>query len=669
MEEPNPSSPSCLDIQDNTVQTGYSPSDMQVCTDGCTDGDVANMKDESDSSEFDHLKHSCQKLMYPKEFELDSGLKWSDRRQFAVSENEGMVGKYEGRHQGDGSEISRSNNRLNKQLRNNSAKSNVRVGGPKFAEKFYCPVNRLNGRYDSHACNCNTHTEYRVKADPCIPRWTRETKAVNKSESASDISKPYYRVSKCTRPEYVRENFARPKNKITIWSNASNRDSPVTKKVWEPTDSQKYPRSNSDSNLTLRSTLQTGASDTYKHLESSATNSSDEVSEISVQMIAEEKVAQELIKSSSETDNKCHSSFDLEAKSPLCMKEVADEGNDLCRRNLSSIRGTSNLSTSSSSNSDNCSSCLSEGDSNTSSSNLLNPESSSTSDSEESSQNSEGRDTNLCLHNGFNECQDEVRPQKIECVGRVQDVKILAPVSVGTESLVNLPPMLAPSSNSARLNVTLGIQPQAVLPPPVHNQNVQFPMFQHPTMGYYYQSPVSLAAAPANGLMSFPHSGQYLFGNPYGYGLNGSTPFMHYGALQHTSQPLYNSGCLPVFQSTAQTKGINSSEHAKGTKENHHEDSVERTTRTGLQATEAAPTSGTTGQSSKFDVGNPGFSLFAFSDPASVKEGIAGNFSQNLSMHRTKGDDHDCNKKLAPPVEEYNPFANGIKFSFADIVI
>nr|GMD90538.1 uncharacterized protein LOC109162018 isoform X1 [Ipomoea batatas] len=662
MEEATASSPLCQNIQNDVLLNGYTPSDTQHYADDCTDGDIASLKDDSESYPLDDLRYSHQNMKFWKDFQMDSGLKWPGRR-LLVSENRDMVSKHEARRHCDGFESSRSTNRLNKQLRSNAAKSNVRNGAPKFTEKFQCANHRQNDRYDFHSCSCNQHTDHRVKVEPSMSRGTWEAKPVSKSGSASDINKQYH-ISKYSQTEYMRENYASPKNKISTWSNRSNRDLPTTKKVWEPIESRKYPRSNSYSDVTLRSsTFCTETSETDKHLKSSAANSSDEMSENPVLIRHEETDEQDLRKSSTETENSCQSGTHLEVKSPECQKEVADVEVELQIRNKSSIQGASDLSIHSSSTSDNCSSCLSEGDSNSSSANLLNPESSSTSDSEDSSQHSEERP--LCLQSGFSECHD-VAPGVKRTAERRADVNSSVPVSSGADFSVKVPCSSTSISQGEKPSVTLGIQPQAVLPP-VGSQNIHFPMFQASTMGYYYQSPVSWAAAPANGLMPFPHPSHYLLTSPFAYGLSGSAPVMHYGALQHMPQPLFNPGHLTVLQSVAQANGgVNSKENNKVC---CNQGGVKEGPPIGQETVEA-PISGTTAQNgkcNKSNVENAGFSLFAFSDPTSVKEGTVGNFTSELSTTDNRNGDHGCcNKK--DPIEEYNPFANGIKFSFSDIV-
>ncbi|KAL2535149.1 hypothetical protein Adt_08500 [Abeliophyllum distichum] len=502
-----PSGPLSPDIQDDQLLDEYIYSDMQNYSEDSPEGEYVNVKDWNSSVPYDHLKYSRRKPKFWKDFQHDLNLKWSDRRKAAaVSEGGGMISKYESRYQGDNFKSSRSIYGSSKQLRNNAAKSNTRNSGSKFSEKFQCTYNRIGNRYDSHACSCNYHYDYRARAD----RSGREPKYVNKTESTSDISKPYYSGNKYNQIECTREINERPKSKIIAGNIASN-----TRKVWEPMDShKKYIRSNSDSDVTLRSTLKAEASESDQLPVSSGATSSDELIDISVQVNHEDKHVQKLTKP--------------------------------------------NSSMSSSSNSDNCSSCLSEGDSN-SSSNPQNLESSSNSDSEDTSQNSEGRETSHCLDR-LTECHGVV-VERMQSTNGGEDVRSQTQCA-GTNSLENLPTKAAPDCDIGRENISVGDKRQSLLPP-FHNQSMHFPMFQAATMGYYQQSPVSWSAGSANGLMPFPHPGHYLFASPFGYGLNGNTQYMQYGSLQHLRPPVLNPAHLPVFQQSAQVGGICSNERPK----------------------------------------------------------------------------------------------------------
>ncbi|GFQ04352.1 hypothetical protein PHJA_002579100 [Phtheirospermum japonicum] len=317
--EPTPTSPlSPGNIQDDQLSTGYTYStntDSNNPSEDIQDGEFANNRDWNTSFPYDHhLKYSRRKLVFRKDSQRDFNLKWSDRRK-GPSEN--------------GFESTRSINGFNKQLRTNAASSNLRYGGSKSSEKFQCTNNRMGGdRYDSHSCSCNhhhhQHPEYRSRSEPHITKPYNRGKAYN------------------TQVDCPREINGRPKSKIF----AGN--TPTTKKVWEPLDSQKK--------CTQSMKIEASESD---QLPECCSTSSDEVTDISVV-----QTNQDFTRSISENS-----------------KHIENEFHTVSKPQGSSM--------STSSNSDNCSSCLSEGDN----SNPQNTESTSSSDSEESSQISDGKDT------------------------------------------------------------------------------------------------------------------------------------------------------------------------------------------------------------------------------------------------------------------------------------
>ncbi|OIT31259.1 PREDICTED: uncharacterized protein LOC109208924 [Nicotiana attenuata] len=644
----SPLSPLSPDNEYDLLLDRYHRSNMQIHSDDYPE--EFNIKDMS-SSVSDHLRYSRRRSKFRNDSQPDSGLKWFDRRRFAVvSESGGVVSKHDPRHYCDDFGASKSTNRLNKQLRNNVAKSNIHNGTSKFAEKLQCSNNkRMNDRYDSAACSCNQHTDYRSKLDPNMAREIHDNKPVSKSASSSDISKQYYHGNKYNQLEYMRESGRRLKNRMTTGNNLSSWDSPVTKKVWEPTESQKkYPRNSSDSDLTL-------STETLEDPEYSISNSSEVSSPL--QIHHEEKDVQESRKPGSKTESNCRTGFHLEEKSQHYLKYLGgDDENE-------SLQGSSLVSSQrNSSNSDNCSSCLSEGDSNTSFSNPRHPESSSTSDSEDCSQKSEGRGTSE-IRNGFADCY-EVAQQKGNATGSGVHVECLTPDAARTTTVQSFPVTANSTCSSGNMNgASLGTQPQPVHPP-VQNQGIHFPLFQAPAMGYYYQSPASWGVAPANGLMPFPHPNHYVFASPFAYGLNAYTHFMQYGGLQHLTPPVVNPGQFPVYQSVAQTNDTCTKKSANdttigGLKDAHHKANMQRMG----QHTTDKPTV-EAGQNEKS--GSSGFSLFSFTpDPFSLKQGIARNISSDLTADHTEGDG-GCIKK--DPVEEYNPFANRIEFPFPDIV-
>ncbi|KAK4346064.1 hypothetical protein RND71_036240 [Anisodus tanguticus] len=658
--EVNLSSPLSPNGEDDLLLDGYNHPNMQIHSDYFEE---SNMNEGNDSFAIDCVRHSGR-LNFRKEFESDSCLKLFNGRRFSVvSGSGGAASKYESKHCCDNFEASRNTNRLNKQLRSNAAKSSMKDAASKCSEKFNCSNNRMYDRYESSVCSCNQHIDDRAKLYPNMARGIGNNKPMNKSGCESDISKPYYGNKYNNQVEYARENCARPKSKMAIRNNLSSRDSSVTKKVWEPMElRKKYPRSSSDSDVTLRSsTFQIESTGIDKHPEPSISNNLGVSSPL---QLNEEKGIQELRKSSSETKSNCSSGFHLEDKSLRYVKEVAEDEVHSCLLPRSSSQRTLGLSQSSSSNSDNCSSCLSEGDSATSFSNPHNSESSSTSDSEDCSKNSEGRETSEIMQNGFAECY-ELAQGKRNATDRGEDVCSVTPNSAGTTAVGSFPTTVA--SKNANVNGTLGMRPQSVRPP-VHNQGTHFPRFQAPPMDYYYQTPPSWVAAPANGFMPFPHPSHYVFASPFSYGLNTNTHFMQHGTLQHLIPPSVNPSHLPVFQSVAPTNDGCTKENAKVSmvgrlKDPHHEANVQRMAPVGQHMMEKSTTIGT-GETEESR--NSGFSLFSFTpDPFSLKEGMVRNISSNLTANHIEGES-GCNKK--EPIEEYNPFANRIEFSFSDIV-
>ncbi|KAK4413077.1 hypothetical protein Salat_2954900 [Sesamum alatum] len=663
--EATPSSPLSPDIQDDQLLTEYSYSNMENPSEDIPDGEFGNTRDWNTSFSYDHIKYSRRKLKFRKDLQRDLNLKWSDRRKgAALSENGVIISKYELRYHADGFESTRGINGFSKQLRTSAAKSNIR-NCSKLSDKFSCIHNRVGDRYDPHACSCSHHHDYRSRPESHMTRVVRDPKYVNKLESPSDLSKPYYRGNKYTQVDCAREINGRPRSKIT----AGN--PPNTKKVWEPLDSQKKcVRSNSDSDVTLRSTPKVEASESDQLPESCST-SSDEVTDISVHTNHEDTDVRHLTRRRSENCGNIDNGF-LTVENPQNHSNEAVADGELCPTKSSAL-GTLDSSMSSSSNSDNCSSCLSEGESNMYS-NPQNLESTSTSDSEESNQNSEGREASDCIENEITASHSVVEDQN---TSSGQEAKSQEPVSAGTNSLGRLLKEAAPYCENGRVNVSIGAQPQCMLPQ-MHNQSINYPLFQAPTMGYYHQNPVSWPAAPTNGLMSFPHSNHYLYANTFGYGLNGNARFLQYGALQHLAPPLLNHAHVPVFQPVSQVNGVSTNEpskvaHVSGLKEVQH--SMQKVVSTD-QHPANEPTgvdAGQNGKADKMDMGNNGFSLFHFggpvalsagfkADPVSLKEGIMGDASPN-SSDNSPGGEHPSNKKDS--IEEYNLFAatNGIKFS------
>jgi hypothetical protein len=414
-----------------------------------------------------------------------------------------------------------------------------------------------------------------------------------------------------------------------------------------------------------------------KLFKSSGETCSSEVTGNSIEIDHDENNMNESRDCSLETVEDCQGGYHEEVNGCYSTETGYEEIISCPEKNFASSE-TSDPSIGSTLSSDNCSSCLSEGDSNTVSSNNGHLESSSTSDSEDACQQSEGRETSTCSGNAFSNCNEvglDKRPSTngAEVFGS-REPFVLQPDGQRMNILVNPPTTTVQDPENGIPAASMGLQHQVVFPP-LHNHNLQFPMFQAPsTMGYYHQTPVSWPAAPANGLMPFPHPNHYLYAGPLGYDLNGNSRIcMQYGSVPHLATPVFNSGPVPVYQ---QGEYLNSEvrTETRMMQENFTEANKERMVPARSHSNEAPPSGegGKVDNSAKLHNSNTGFSLFHFggpvalstgckSDPVPSKDGIAGDLSSKVSADEN---DPACNKETA--MEEYNLFAasNGIRFSF-----
>lgn len=630
LSERGEDSPLSPDIHTDRLSAGYTYSNMDNPTEDTLDGEFVNTRDWNSPFSYDQFKYSRRKLRFHKDSDRDLNSKSSDRRKDAtLSENGVVINKYEARYHGDGLELTRNYHGFNHQLRTNGAKSNVR-NGSKLGEKFQWSNSRICDKFAPHSCSCDHHHDYRSRTESHIVRVAKDPKYTSKSESPADVSKPYYRSKRYTQVLSTRETNGRPKGKIVAANPL------ITKKVWEPLDShKKCVRSNSDSDVTLKSTPKIEVSESDQLLEC-CSSCSDEVTDNPVLTNVKGNDPTYLSRSIS---NNC-GDIDTNEKPHHYSKEAVSEDGELCSTTRSAL-GKIGSSMSTSSNSDNCSSCLSEGDSNTYS-NRQNLESTSTSDSEESSQNSEGRATPHCRENGITASHSVTE----------LDVTSEEPTSAGTKPGSFLKEAV-PYFDNGRENHTASGQPQSVLP--------QMHIFQAPTVGYYHQNPVSWPVGHTNGLISYPPSNHYLFANAYGYGLNGSARLMQYGTLQPLPPPLHNHADAPVFQQVSQ---VNAKEHT----EVAHLTALKEVQKSSKKAATVEGDAKPSVKPDKMVMGNDAFSLFHFggpvalstghqTDPVTLEEGFLGRTSPEF-------DDGDisCNKDS---VEEYNLFAanHGIKFS------
>ncbi|PPD96741.1 hypothetical protein GOBAR_DD06231 [Gossypium barbadense] len=716
-----------LDDQGEQFLDGHLASSLQNHSFDGPDGEGTKVKDGNGSFPTEQSKYSRRRLKFCKDGQFDTSLKWSDRRRFPVVSESAPVNRSEARYKSENFEApSRSINGPNKQLRINSAKSNGRNCDVKYPEKFQCPNSRSD-RYDIYSCSCGQHNEYRAKIEPyvSVTGVGQEAKAVSKSKSALDMSKQVYRGNKYNQQEYMHEDCGRLKNKIIAGNNPSSRDSLNSNKVWEPTEVQRnYPRTNSDTDITLRSsTYNKGAGLDNDFVKSSGETCTSEAS-VNFGEIGHEHSKVNTSSTSLATNENC----DVEAQDKCSSLNAASEDVEVRPNRNSTLNEISHSMISSSSSSDNCYSCFSEGDSNTCSSNNGNLESSS-SDSEEASQQSDGRDTSICVQNGFSECQVKGIDKKEDVNGSValesealfghspdgrdssvciqdgfsecqvkgiekkQDVN--GEVALEYQALFGHSPdcrgnkvsgnplTTVAISDNEKSTAVMSSQHQGTFTS-VHNQPIQFPVYQAPsTMGYYHQNPVSWSATPANGLMPFPPN-PYFYTGPLGYDLNGNSRLcMPYGTLQHFATPLFNPGPVPVYQPVSKANGLYAEDQLQIPKPvTRKEDAFtevnsEMFAPGRLHTTEQAAN----GEGRQNDVStkphteDTSFSLFHFggpvalstackSNPAPLKEEIAGEFSSQFSAYHVEND-HACNKKETT-IEEYSLFAasNGIRFSF-----
>ncbi|GAB4851518.1 hypothetical protein Ancab_030919 [Ancistrocladus abbreviatus] len=616
------SRPNYADARDQLPTSDGNASDFQNDVFDGLEVEPVNVKVGSDSFMIENYKVPHRKMKFQRELQLDSTRKWSDRRR--ITENGPVVSRSEWRYYDDISEFcSREINVLNRQSRTNVTKYNTRISSPRFNQKLQLS----STRNDLQSCGCNPQNEYQTKVEPRVSasRLCRDSKSVTKMDIATVLPKQLHRGSKSSQTDYSRDSYGRPRSKI---SNCS-RDLLHTKKVWEPVEPQKrYPRSNSDSDVTLRS-------------------------------CAFEVEGIEVVKSAGE----------------VCFSEVtekpADEEVDSCITSSCNFNGTSDFSPCSSSSSDNCSSCLSEGDSNPASMNLQNLESSCTSDLEDSSQQLGRRGASVSAQIGFSG-DNEVETQKSHIVdGDEATSKMTAsgfsPENAGSYS--SRDSLLKTSSQNVengKITASVRSLHQTILPQ-IHNQNTPFAIFQAPsTMGYYHQNPVSWSTPPANGLMPHPHANQYVYSGPFSYGSTGDSHFCtQYSAVQHLAPPLMNPSLIPVYQPVARANGFTT--QANGLRDPSGESAMGKVVQTGQRQTEAQPCMEVqNGKTSDLESGNTGFSLFQFGGPVALSkyksnslssnEGLAGDVSSNLPADLVNGNLHACSK-MESTIEEYNLFA------------
>uniref|UniRef100_A0A803LFQ1 Uncharacterized protein n=1 Tax=Chenopodium quinoa TaxID=63459 RepID=A0A803LFQ1_CHEQI len=628
---------------DESSSNDYTASDFLHNNLDGIDGDLADVKEENGSFSIDSIKGSRWKLKAHREFLQESSGKWSDRRRSL--DNGAVVHESESRYYDDPSEnFTKGANYFTRQSRASPLKFTAKSNSQRLRHKVQCSNVRMTDRSDLHSCGCNQPNDYREKVEPHMSgtRFNRESRSITKTEIASDVAKPVHRINKFSQTDYARDNCGRTRSKISSYSSVPGRDSPHTKKVWEPVEPQKRcPRSNSDSDVTLRSCdFKTEENESTSRVERSA-------------------------QKGSQTEALYHP------------KDAAEEENDSCLMTSNNLNRVSDFSASSSSSSDNFSSCQSEGDSNTPSSNHQNVESSSITDSEDSSEQSEGRDISVCV-DGLSEIHDagKDKNQKIE----QEAIHLTQSSSFSSECVGNHYPWNSPTKTSTQDvengKLVNGLAPvQQGLLPSIHNPSISFPVFQAPsTVGYYHQNSVPWSAASANGMMAYPQPNHYLMTSPIGYGLNGDSHFcMPYSQVQHVASPFMNSHQIPVYQPVHTANILNQQEKTNAPEVHGVRDTSGESRRENVvirQHPGDAPSKGGSRNLTQSNARNSGFSLFQFGGPTAALPTYRN--SVQLSDEQKAGDLSSCHvegehgrSKKESTIEEYNLFAarNGIQFS------
>ncbi|CAK8570945.1 unnamed protein product [Lathyrus sativus] len=633
-DEANLSQHDYLNIQDDDFSSESSTLRAQDCAYGDYDGDdIANAHDRNDTFTAEQPKFYNQRLRYRKDFQPDMSSKWSDRS--------------EPRHYGDNfGTSSRGINVLNRHSKINVPKTSGRNIGHKCNEKPYSSNYRMSEKYDFHSCSCSLNNR--------MTRSSWEMKAASKSESTVDTSKQFYRGSKYNQVDSMHESSGRPKNRVFSGNYFQS------KKVWEPTESlNKYARSNSDSDVTLRSTGKVFEFDSVR----SPVDEVDDSGEI-------DNDGSDL-KRSGMTEG-CQNDLDAEAEGSCSSIET--------RR--STINNSSDRSQGSISSSDNCSSCLSEGDNNTTSSNRENTESSN-SDSEDASQIYEVRDSSVRNDNDLSGCYEPEIKNTHNANGdglsnksqSVPSLDIAESESLGNhvlETTQNFENGTVQNFENGFSSTNVRSHPESMLPP-MANRNIHFPVFQTPpTMSYYHQNPASWPpVAPTNGLMPVLHPNQYMYAGPLGYNLNEDPRYcLQYGSLQQPT-PQFNHAAIPVYHPVVRAKGLNGEELNQTSKpssmQDHlHESIAERFVPYAANSRKAVLSGEDRhghGNSAKSQDSNNDFSLFHFGGPVAFSNQCKGAAASSdyVGDFNSKGfpddKDHGCNKKENAFIEEYNLFA------------
>ncbi|CAO2831855.1 unnamed protein product [Amaranthus hypochondriacus] len=655
---------------DESSSNDYTASDYLNNTLNGADEELDNVKEGNGTYNSDNVNGSQWRYKARRDFPLESSVDWSDRLR--RSDNGAVAYKSESRYYDDPAE-NKVVNFYSRQPRATAVKFSAKNSGPRFSHKAQCSSVRMTGdRSDLHSCGCNQQTDYMAKTEPHMSgtRPNRETRCITKTESTSDVHKPVHRINKFNQTDFTRDNFGKIRIKISNYSSASARDSPHTKKVWEPVEPQKrYPRSNSDSDVTLR-------------MRSCSFKTENDESDKCTPEVCPSETGENFATNSQVDDSRgnCrvqkNSPNGFETEATYHPKETAEAENDSCLTANSNHNDVTDFPVSSSSSSDNCSSCQSEGDTNTPSSNHQNLESSSITDSEDSCEQSEGRDStegkgiSACV-NGSLDGHDVVKEKSEKAVGQEDTPSTQS--SFLSQFARNHFPWHCPAKASTHTldNGSVASIPQGLVPS-VHNPGISFPVFQGPsTVGYYHQNSVPWSTASANGLIAYPHVNPYLLTSSMGYGLNGDSNFcMNYGQMQHLASPFISSHSIPVYQPIHTASMLKPQEQTiplevNGVRdlgcESRRENVVTRHHSTGGSDQPSIP---------KSDTKNAGFSLFQFGGPVALptrkssEQSLDEKKTGELSSCHVEGEQKAWSKK-GNTIEEYNLFAarTGIEFS------
>ncbi|KAI4364010.1 hypothetical protein MLD38_020156 [Melastoma candidum] len=637
--------------------------------------ELADVKDGPESFTAENSKVSFRRFRHSNLGSNDQSFWWSDRRRVPPpSEGNSSSHRTESRYHSDNSgEIQpRGIYVLNRQSRTNVPKLESRIGGHKCNEKFQYARSRTSDRYNGHTCGCNDSIAQRVKVSPHVSaiRLGHDSMYLTSSESVFDASKHFYRGGKYNQVDYAPHSNGRLKSRINYGNNPT-KDSLQFRKIWEPLESQKkYPRSNSESDVTVISSNFMGQAEESGDGKPSGGQCSSEDCGDSVGVANEDSAQKDCEVEGCAENEYCQGEVNAGAANTCHSFEANDDevGSHLAKDHASD--GSCETIESSSSNSDHSSSCLSETDSNTSA-NHGSVDSSSTSDSEEASPLSDRKEALSC--NGVSKEGEVELGAKEDVHGsdsfKGQQPVIEFPLDSKENNMASYRQIRGslPANDTSR---TLGVTPEHPGIVPVPGQNVYFQLFQGPTaMGYYPQNMISWPPVHTNGMMSpFPYHANYLFPGLPQFGMDRNSGFcMQYGGPQHAPPNLSHVGTIPTFHPAAKPNGMVSSEEIRVSKPNGVRElngvKKERFLPGRAKPAEAPPT--------KASSEDTGFSLFQFGGPVGLstisKSQTEGGAAGDLSTKVSKGPANvipDCNGKDAC-VGEYNLFAasNGISFS------